>query len=265
MKTTLPQISPELINKYKQEIGKNASVSTLKRKNVSLNKFLDFKEGKKNEDMIVGTAGVSRSKKVGLKTIAVLGFTSGLVILLVLFLGKLKLPIQFINNYAQESDIQTLPENTDSEIISAIPAGNGAWNLYAKLKLMDSTGSPRVGSESLTFKLYNTESGGSPLWTSNIQNITTDNSGSVLISLDGVPTELFFQNNNLFLEPETASASGQGSPLSVRIPVPTASDPGIPGVTSDGSLVLAGESPSIIGEDGNLLIEGQAVTIKTID
>ena len=86
-----------------------------------------------------------------------------------------------------------------------------------------------------------------------------------MISLDGVPTELFFQNNNLFLEPETASASGQGGPLSVRIPVPTASDPGIPGVTSDGSLVLAGESPSIIGEDGNLLIEGQAVTIKTID
>ena len=39
---TLPKISPELINKYQEELSQSFSDATLKRKYISLNKFLDW-------------------------------------------------------------------------------------------------------------------------------------------------------------------------------------------------------------------------------
>ncbi|MDP1710241.1 MAG: hypothetical protein Q8L28_01365, partial [bacterium] len=269
MNALLPKISPELIARYKEEIGKNSSASTLKRKSISLNKFFDWAEDKGkvevNPNKVVGTIGKSKSKKVGLRVVAVLGFTTGLIILIVLILGRLQFPIQFINNFAQESDIQTLPEN---EIISATPAekarlpdGQGAWNLFAKLKLTDESGSPQVGSQSLTFKLYKAETDTSAVWTSETENVITDSNGSALISLDSVPTNLFWENNQLFLEPILEDAQGQSLRMS-KIPVSTASTPVIGG---DGNLILAGQSPAIKAESGNFLIEGQAVTLKTAD
>lgn len=295
MKTTLSQISPELVQKYNEELGKSASASTLKRKNISLNKFLDWAKIKEEKTAstgetgaIVGTTGKSKSKKIGLRVVAMLGFTTGLIILIILLLGRLKFPIQFISNFAQESAIQTqhqlssesgagqtLPQNS----ISAIPAENGSWNLYARLKLSDSAGDPQVGSQSLTFKLYKSKSDTSPVWTSETENITTDSDGLTLISLDSVPTNLFWENERLFLGVDGVSVGGN---YSVRIPVSTASVASnlggyypaspegaeaetVPVINSDGALVLASQSPVIKATEGNFLIEGQAVTLKTTD
>ena len=99
-----------------------------------------------------------------------------------------------------------------------------------------------------------------------------------MISLSSVPTDLFFQNDQLFLEPEVGSASA-----AMRIAVPTANtatnlngfeaanpETGagpetIPVINSDGALMLASQSPAIKAKEGNLLVEGQAVTIKAAD
>ena len=277
--STLPAITPEVIKAYQNEIGKSASSATVKRKQISLNRFFDWatNEGHIPENPMTPQAQenpfviTKPKKKIGFKTWATIGITAGLMVLVFMLTLKLQIPIPFIKSRAQESIIQTNPgENTISGFpspspeaatsISANSAGNGDWNLYAKLKLSDTEGKPQVGSQTLTFKLFNSETGGTALWSSDPKNITTDNSGSALISLDGVPTELFFQNNNLFLEPEVGSSSAQ-----IRIPVPTASDPGLPAISQDGNLILAGASPSIKGQEGNLLIDGQTVTIKTTD
>ncbi len=302
---TLPTISPELVQAYQEEISKNSSAATAKRKAISLNRFFDWAQGvghipqnpmAKEEVVNPGQTLPSNQivkikKNTSARTFGVIGMTVGLIILLFLLVSKLKLPIPFVINFAQEANLQTnqnqnlANQNTNSPTnpINADSAVNGAWNLFAKLKLTDSDGKPQVGSETLSFKIYNSEKNGSPLYTSGSQTITTDVNGSSLISLDGVPTDLFFQNNQLFLEPQLTNSQGATISATARIPVPTANvatnlngyyaaDPNIgaapetiPVINSDGALVLASQSPAIIAKQGNFLLEGQTVTIKTAD
>ena len=73
----------------------------------------------------------------------------------------------------------------------------------------------------MSFKLYNSQTGGNPLYTSEPKTVTTDANGSALISLDDVPTNLFFQNNTLYLEPDLISQTASAS-SAARIPVSTA-------------------------------------------
>jgi len=285
---TLPKVSPELIQKYQEEISKNSSEATAKRKAASLNKFFGWAEAEGHIDANPMPAPPSseytainpKSKKnIGLRTWAILGTTTGIIILIFLLTWKLKFPIQFIANQAASiNNMAAVPSPTPGNVISANPTGNMRWNLYANLKLMDSAGSPQVGSQTITFNVYDAQSGGSPLYTEGPQTVTTDSNGSVLISLDKVPSDLFFQNRELFLEPVVGSVAA-----SVRIPISTANiaanlggyfpanpDTGagaltIPVIDGNGSLNLASASPTINALAGNLLIQGQAVTIKSVD
>ncbi|HET7099066.1 MAG TPA: hypothetical protein VFI61_02440, partial [Patescibacteria group bacterium] len=275
---TLPNITPETIKAYQDEVSKNSSVSTAKRKSISLNRFFDWAKGAGHisenpmaqapgpQEPNYGSSQVIKIKKnVSGKTYAIVGVTFGLIILIFLLTFKLKFPIPFITNFAQEASIQTeqnnnlisaIPEQTPA----SIPAGtavNGGWNLFAKLKLTNANGEPQVGSETLTFKLFSTEKDGVPVYTSDPKQVTTDSNGEALISLDSVPNDLFFQNNMLFLEPELGSDSA-----SLRIPISTANTPAI---DAGGNIVLTSQSPSIKAKYGNFLMEGQAVTIKTAD
>ena len=238
----LPKVTPEIINAYKEEVGRSGSVATTKRKEVAIKRFFDWahSNGKVDENPfgqkaadISTTAQVTRPKRrMGFKTYATIGLTIGLIILIFLLTRKLQFPPNFITNFAfngvPESQIQTVQNNnvgnqTSNASPSAIPAGSaviGSWNLFTKLKLTDSTGAPQVGSETLTFKIYDQATGGKVLYTSDPQAVTTDTNGSALISLDKVPTDLFFQNQALFLEPEVG-----GNAATARIPVSTASTP----------------------------------------
>ena len=299
--STLPNISPELIKKYQEEISKNSSEATSKRKTASLNKFFDWAEDRghvdinpmpapqQNSGSNYAVTKTNQSHNVGLKTWAILGTTFGIIILIFLLTWKLGSPIEYVKNFAAGTNNNPtaeviinnqniLPSNSPESTISASPAANGPWNLYANLKLTDEGGYPEVGSKTITFKVYNTENGGESLFTSDPQTVTTDSNGSALISLDQVPSDLFFQNNRLFLEPVIGSASA-----STRIPVSTANvaanlggyfpaDPTggageltIPVIDGNGSLNLASQSPAINGKSGNLLVQGQAVTVKTVD
>ncbi len=292
---TLPKISPEIIRAYQEEINKTSSASTSKRKEVSLNRFFDWaKENghldenpleteKVNEEV---NQSLQKTKSKNLANVIRFGILGGLVIIIFLLTNKLSFPIPFVFTPAKEgvpeSGIQTRENNKNQ--VSAVPdnsAGNtvnGSWNLYAKLKLSDKNGSPMIGSQTLSFKLYKSEEDNSPVWSSDPTAVNADPSGSALISLDGVPSELFFSNERLFL-----GFVSENSDSEERVPVSTASIPSnvggyylgsveqgatnetIPVISSDGSLLLASESPAVRASTGNFLIEGQAVTIKTAD
>lgn len=295
---TLPKLSPEIIKAYQDELAKSSSPATAKRKSISLNRFFDWAQSQGHisanpmntqaPQTVQSPFIVQAPKKakVPARTWFIVGITGGLAVLIFLLLGKLKLPIPFTINFAQESNIQTISTNQIPTNPNASPSANPAgsaviagWNLYAKLKLTSVTGTPQVGTQTLSFKIYNTETGGTSLYTSDPQSITTDANGSVLISLSSVPTNLFFQNEKLYLEPEIGT---NGTP-SQRILVPTANvasnlneyppanpETGagpltIPVIDSTGSLNLASQSPAVKAKEGNLLIEGQAVTIKASD
>ncbi len=296
----LPNVTPEIIKAYQDSLASQGSGATAKRKAISLNRFFDWahSEGKITSNPMAKEAqpqssvqgfnvvNTTKEKKIKTRTWATIGLTSALIILLFLLTFKLKLPIPFTLNFAQEAQIQTngngdINNTSLTDNPSSIPANNaeiGAWNLFAKLKLTDSNGSPLTGSQSMSFKIYNSDTADAALYSSQPQNIITDANGSVLISLQDVPKNLFFENNRLFLEPQVGSGSA-----ALRIPVSTASVPAnlngffaadptigaqnetVPVIDSSGSLVLASQSPSIKAKQGNFLIEGQAVTLKTTD
>jgi len=134
-----------------------------------------------------------------------------------------------------------------------------------------------------TFKLYNQESDGTPLWTSSSKSITTDANGSYQITLGDtqtqdnlIPTDLFFQNANLYLETtidnqtldprfrvSTATAAADSYLLQTYPPQEQATANTIPVLDSDGNLNLAAPAPKIKAENGTLSLEGQAITIQT--
>ena len=284
--TTLPKISPEIIKAYQDEISKNSSSATARRKAISLKRFFNWAEGngKIQENPLQATVSSDvtsikpKTSKIGIRTWATLGITGALAVLIFLLIGKLKLPIPFKINLAQESTTNVIGNQTPSTSIPANGAVIAGWNLFTKLRITSADGSPQIGSQSISFKIYNSNEGGSPLYSSDPQTITTDADGTALISLNAVPTDLFFQNNQLFIEPQFGSTSA-----SIRIPVATANtatnlngypaaNPNIgagpetiPVIGPDGSLKLASQSPSVKATEGNLLVEGQAVTIKATD
>src|SRR3990167_2749932 len=114
---TLPPISNEHVQAYQAEIAKNSSGSTLKRKQISLNKFFDWAatQGKIPANPMSQTVAplgfqVTKPKrKVSIKTLGIIGMTGSIVMLIFLLLNKLPLPIPFVRTPAQESNIQTLP------------------------------------------------------------------------------------------------------------------------------------------------------------
>ena len=151
----LPYISPDLIKTYQDEISKSSSPATAKRKVHFLKRFFDWAEGEGHiaqnpfvqvSDKKSEVVSVTPTKKTGAKrkTWAVVGLTGASVVVLFLLAWKLKFPIQFINNFAKENTTQTVQNtNQNSNTITAVPAANPIWNLYARLKLTDTDGQPK--------------------------------------------------------------------------------------------------------------------------
>jgi len=291
----LPYISPDLVKTYQDEISKRSSTSTVKRKSIALNRFFDWAKAEGHvesnplettQDASVVTHQNKSKGNIKARTWATVGLTTALVIILFLLTWKLKIPIPFIKNFAQENNNQVTQNITNvSPTSNTIPANSAtiaAWNLYAKLQLTDVNGAPQVGAQTVNFNLYNQSTGGQPLYTSPTQTITTDSNGSALISLDQVPSNLFFQNNTLYLEPEVGSSATPSGTVT-RIPISTANTAAnlggyfpanpevgagpenVPVIDSTGALELASQSPAVKAKEGNLLIEGQTVTLKATD
>ncbi len=283
MSNNLTNISPELLQTYQQEIASRTSPATTKRKMSSLKRFFNWaeKEGHVEQNPISSPAApiteevVTTEPKKTKSRLPVLLFRGllllGMVIIIFLLVNKVKLPIPFKPAPAMEEEVITKIEPTTTQVATLSP-----WTLIAKMNLKDNEGSPAIGSQTITFKLYKTEEDTQSSWASDTKQLTPDAEGDILISLSDVPTNLFFENERLFLAAETS----QGE-LGSRLPVSTANisanlqgyypaDPEegtfpntIPVMSEDGSLLLATEAPAIKAIEGNLLIEGQTMTIGT--
>ncbi|MEK7550893.1 MAG: hypothetical protein AAB535_03885 [Patescibacteria group bacterium] len=139
----IPNLSPELIKKYQDEIALTHSSSTAKRKSISLNRFFDWATsvGHMTQNPIQKVSNEVKVSQVP-KTIALSGMSVGMAILVFALAWKTQFPIKFITNLASvgipESSIQTrpvvepprpeaTPEPTPEETL--LPAIGGANNL----------------------------------------------------------------------------------------------------------------------------------------
>ena len=284
----LLNLSPELITTYEIELAKSASAATLKRKKASLTKFFDWaaKEGHLAINPLVKAPQPTRIPQAqpvkkaisgfAGKNLLKIGLVAGLAGLTFLLVAKVKLPIHFFPAPAQEVNIgqTTVPSVQQSpEPVANIqtPTLLSPWTIYAKFNFKSISGQA-LSAQTATFKLYAQENETTPLWTSAPKTLTPDINGDILISLANVPTELFLENEKLFLgtnltsekipisTANTAANIGGFYPAS---PQQGAGPLTIPIISADGALILASESPAIKAKEGNLLIEGQVLTLTT--
>ena len=282
----LPNISPELLKAYETEIAKRNSPATAKRKMSSLKRFFNWahKEGHVQQNPVQspvqitsetkGSKQAVKPKSTKRKPLSTAFFRGsiaiGLVILIFLLVKKLQLPIPFISAPATNEEIAEIEPSVEQAVLLS------PWTIITKMNLRDSEGNPTVGPQTITFKLYKSEDDNQSFWSSGTKQLTPDADGSILISLKDVPAELFFENEKLYLAAETT----QGE-LGPRLPVSTANvssnlqgyypaepEEGafpntIPVISENGELLLATEAPAIKATEGNLLVEGQTVTIST--
>lgn len=285
----LPYISPDLLQKYQKDVLAKGSPATNKRKVASLKKFFGWAKVEGITDQnpfenipqpsvtnnVVIASGTEKKKSRVFTAANLLRFSvvTGLVVIIFLLLRKVKFPIPFIFAPAkEETNITQTTDQAGNQLQQALTLS--PWNLYTKLTMKDAEGAAVTSSQTIIFKLYKTADDTIPLWTSPAKSITPDAQGNSLISLEDVPTELFFDNNTLFLGYQigTNTESNQRIPISTAntaanlqgyFPAKDAVANTIPVIADDGSLNLASESPAIKAKEGNLLVEAQAVTISS--
>ncbi|MBX4205842.1 site-specific integrase, partial [Candidatus Microgenomates bacterium] len=286
MNNNLSQVSPQLVQAYQQEIAnRGGSEATVKRKLSSLNKFFDWatQEGHilknpiqphQNTQLASGNfvsgSDNKTSKYINKGTIFTLSGMVAILILLLLLIPRVKLPIPFKIGFGEETANSTITSpaitnnNSTNKAVLLSP-----WTIYTKLNLSGSNSS----NQTVTFKLYKSATNGDVLWTSESKQISTDANGNSLIALDNVPTDLFLQNDRLYL-----GVTADGKEFDTRMEVPTANTAtnlsdyypsqnadinNIPVISSDGSLNLASQTAAIKATNGTLSLEGQAVTITS--
>ena len=160
-------------------------------------------------------------------------------------------------------------------------------------RLTDSSGNPITSATNMVFKLYNTSSGGTALWTSGTCSVSPDTDGifSLLLgttSGDGyscpsateIDASVFSENPEVWLE-ITVGTPPNDEVLEPRIQIATVgyalnaetlqgfppASPAevntIPVVDSDGNIIIAAASPAIKSTSGTFGIQGQALTLTT--
>ena len=156
-------------------------------------------------------------------------------------------------------------------------------------RLTDSGGTPITSATNFVFKLYNTETGGTPLWTSDACSITPDQDGIFSARLGdtsggtgacgpAIPASVFSENVGVWLEVTVGSET-----LSPRQPIATAAYAlnaetlqgypasasatanTVPVINNNGDLVIATSSPTIESTSGTFAIKGQALSLQTPD
>jgi len=165
----LPYISPEIIQAYQQEIARRSSKSTAKRKMSSLKRFFNWaqqnghiEQNPIEVDQIVlptlvqpSIEGEEKEEKrvyVSKKAILTGTFSVALAIIILLLVGRVKIPIPFRKAPASEGDITTVTTPTTEKPMVLSP-----WTLYARMKLTKRDGSSFTGTQSITFKIYKSE------------------------------------------------------------------------------------------------------------
>jgi|GEM_PF-3839834 len=274
---TQPNIPPKLLQTYEQEMNQQGSPATVKRKKSSLKKFFKWaeKEGHIENNPAINTGSIlsksastqaaSSKKLVSSKNLFRVGGAFLIVALIFLLISKLKLPIPFKLSPASE-DI-TLSQTPSPEAVIQQESGSN-WTIVANFELNDGA----TETQSVNFELLNSKESATPLWQSSALTLSPNETGGFTARLDEIPTDLFFQNEKLFLSTTTdngeeliipVSTANQAANLQGYYPEIQATANTVPVLDNNGSLVLASEAPAVSAPNGNLLVSGQAITIST--
>ena len=149
-------------------------------------------------------------------------------------------------------------------------------------RLTDNSKNAITSSSAMTFKLYNSASGGTQLWDSGSCSVTPDEDGIFNVTLGSqcgaeIGESVFSENSSVWME-----ANVGGETLSPRQPLATVpyalnteTVQGYPAfetavansvltMNSAGDIVLGSTSPTVTSTTGTLTIEGQTLILQTV-
>ena len=280
---SLPEVTPELIKKYQNDLSQNFSEASLKRKSISLKKFLDWAKEK-------GLIEISLEKKITVNNAEK-------------FSGKHKARRAFSKWYKGYRNIPGATYLNIAVLIILVSAlGFGIYNQFVKNtskplaattltrpsrylsfqgRLTSQYGNPITAPTNVAFNLYSAATGGTSLWTGTC-SVSPDSDGvfsTLLGSTCGseLSSSIFSDNAAVWLGITVGSDAEatpriqiatvayalnsetlQGYPASASATINT-----VPVINNLGQMVLAVSSPKIQSTTGNFAIEGQTVTIDT--
>ncbi len=276
------KITDKNIAAYQKRLAEELKLSpaTVKRRLSSIRKFCDYAQkegylGKKPSLQISSPRPYLgwRSRIVASKVIK-LGFSFTLVIILTLLVSRYFFPSLF-----KMSSNLPLP----GQIITQTVATYSPWIVNFRGKLLSPTGEQITEKAQVVFKIYNQEKEGESLWESKTWELEPNPEGEFQAPIGDttrgdkeLPSQLFFQNEKLFLEIEVNNQTlTPRTPLSTAAHVSDALNLGgfppsqepegdtVPVLTSEGNLLLAAPSPKIKSSQGTIVLEGEAVTLTT--
>lgn len=156
-----------------------------------------------------------------------------------------------------------------------------AKSITFQAQLKDSKGSPITQKSTLQFALYNSPTGGTPLYVEARQNVQPNSDGLVSVPLNSIPGDTFTNNQTLFLG--VAVNDGQELTPRQQIGAPYAqsadSIQGLVPITQDqthtrnvllaldstGNLTIGGEAnPTFAASGGELTLQGRGLVLSTV-
>ena len=316
------RLLPDHINHYVETLARNGlAQATIDRKLSSIRKFHEWADQKGymepvHTDTIVitptaapppadsGFTGAKPPTHKARRAVFLAAAGAALIVALML-LNRQTQVFRLIFNFAKqpEGQITVLPPSKPSPTPSTPRSGGVGgpivaspaepWVVFFKGKVTGQAGlpgTPKAMSGSLQFSLYQEPTGGTPLWTSKVWQLTPNEKNEFVARLgdpaqqdSAIPQDLFFQHEYLYLgvrytpggDPKTAAESAprmkvssaahaaDAAALQGHEPSEAATIGQIPVIDPTGALVLASLTPSLIAQAGTFKIEGQAVTLKT--
>ncbi len=279
-------LQPEQISAYLARLkAKGASEKTLKRKEAALKKFVSWYQSQYGWQPASFPSTTPRSS-VSLKTILrrssslyhPLSFTSYFVFSLIVILCS-ALGFAFY---------QQIFRQAKPELAYPTTLNPPARILSFQGRLTDSAGTPIETAIDFVFRLYDAETEGNVLWTSNTCSIDPDQDGIFSVRLGAtagadacgpaILSSVFSENIGVWLEVQVDDQT-----LTPRQPIATAAyalnaetlqgypasasavENTVPIMDNNGDIVLGAASPTIESTSGNFAIKGQVLTLQTPD
>ena len=281
----LPNITPDLIRKYQQDLAGHFSPATVKRKSISVGRFIDWA---KSEGIVDSNLGdLFSAQKPAERTITAKSA------------GKSRL-YNMYNRYRSMPGVIYL--NIAVALILSSLVGLGVYNQFFRNapsplaltalnrpsrylsfqgRLTNQFGNPVTATTSAVFKLYDNSVGGSTLWTGTCSfwpdsdgvfstllgsgcgteltsNVFSDNAAVWLGITVGADAEATPRVQIATVAYALNSETLQGYPASASATINT-----VPVINNSGQMVIAASSPKIQSTSGTFAIEGQALTIST--
>ena len=250
-------------------------------------------------DIVPASDDPNKRKK---RLFAVFLAAGGAALILALLLLNRQFPVfRLFENFAKtEPALTALPTKTPSTITQenktqqtstssqntgpTIAAAAGPWTVFFKGKVTGLPAEALAKAGFLQFSLYQEPTGGSPLWTSKIWQLSPNEKGEFIAKLGDaaqqdtiIPQDLFFKHEYLYLgvrmdqgeetsprfRVSSAAHAADAAALQGHEPSEAASAGQIPVIDQTGALVLASQTPSLIATSGTFKIQGQAITLAT--